>query len=129
MGASVGIRIELRTSYFDIMINCQMSQKLKLLGNGVFNHLTIILTISILHFNFWLKYNALCCISRHSLHHIHSSCRNILILVELSKTTKIKSHNTRNPKYIKVSGHDEYLITNTYAQGKGKSVRHKYQKI
>ena len=35
-------RIKLRTSYFDIMINYQLSQKLKLLGNFELNHLIII---------------------------------------------------------------------------------------
>ena len=37
--------IELRISCFDTMLNYRLSQKLKLLGNGEFNHLTIILTI------------------------------------------------------------------------------------
>ena len=33
--------IELRISYSDTMLNYRFSQKLKLLGNGEFNHLTI----------------------------------------------------------------------------------------
>ena len=37
------IRIELKIPYFDTMINYQMSKNLKLLGNDVFIHLTIIL--------------------------------------------------------------------------------------
>ena len=35
---------ELKTNNFDTLINYQLSQKLKLLGNDEFNHLTIILT-------------------------------------------------------------------------------------
>ena len=35
---------KLRTSYSDNIINYRLSQKLKLLGNSEFNHLTIILT-------------------------------------------------------------------------------------
>jgi hypothetical protein len=44
----VGIGFELRTTYSDTMINYQLSnsEKLKLLGNDKFNHLTIILTVS-----------------------------------------------------------------------------------
>ena len=41
------IEIKLRIFYFDTMINYRLSQKLTLLGNGEFNHLTIILTIII----------------------------------------------------------------------------------
>ena len=41
------IEIKLRIFYSDIMINYRLSQKLTLLGNGEFNHLTIILTIII----------------------------------------------------------------------------------
>ena len=37
--------IELRISYSNTMLNYRLSQKLKLLGNGEFNHLTIILTV------------------------------------------------------------------------------------
>ena len=37
--------IELMTSYFDTMLNYRLSQKLKLLGNGEFNHLIISLTV------------------------------------------------------------------------------------
>ena len=40
-------RIKLRTSCSNTMLNYQLSQKLKLLGNGEFNHLTISLTIYI----------------------------------------------------------------------------------
>ena len=39
--------IELKISYFDIMLNYWLSQKLKLLRYGKFNHLTIILTYTI----------------------------------------------------------------------------------
>ena len=39
------IEIKLRIFYSDTMINYRLSQKLTLLGNGEFNHLTIILTI------------------------------------------------------------------------------------
>ena len=35
-------RIKFRTSCFDIMMNYQLSQKLKLLGNFELNHLIII---------------------------------------------------------------------------------------
>ena len=41
------IEIKLRIFYSDIMINYRLSQKLTLLENGEFNHLTIILTIII----------------------------------------------------------------------------------
>ena len=34
-------RIKLRTSYSDIMLNYQLFQKVKLLGYGKFNYLTI----------------------------------------------------------------------------------------
>jgi hypothetical protein len=37
---------ELGTTYIDIMINYRLSQKLQLLGNGEFNHSTIIITKS-----------------------------------------------------------------------------------
>ncbi len=45
MGGRVETRFELKTTYSDIMINYQFSQQLKLIGNGKFNHLTIILTV------------------------------------------------------------------------------------
>ena len=38
--------IELKISCSDTMLNYRLSQKLKLLGNCEFNHLTIILTLS-----------------------------------------------------------------------------------
>ena len=41
------IEIKLKIFYSDTMINYRLSQKLTLLGNGEFNHLTIILTIII----------------------------------------------------------------------------------
>ena len=41
------IEIKLRIFYSDTMINYRLSQKLTLLGNGEFYHLTIILTIII----------------------------------------------------------------------------------
>ena len=44
MGDRVKTGIELGISYSDIVLNYQLSQKLKLLGNGKFNHLTISLT-------------------------------------------------------------------------------------
>ena len=37
--------IKLRISYSDTILNYQLSQKLKLLGNDEFNHLIIILTL------------------------------------------------------------------------------------
>ena len=43
--------IELRISCSDIMLNYRLSQKLKLLGNSEFNHLTISLTNTILPLN------------------------------------------------------------------------------
>ena len=43
MGGRVKVRIELMISCFDIMLNYRLSQKLKLLGNGEFNHLNLIL--------------------------------------------------------------------------------------
>ena len=42
--------IELRISYFDTMLNYRLSQKVKLLGNDEFNHLTINLTTLTLAF-------------------------------------------------------------------------------
>ena len=45
MGDRVKPRIELKISYYDTMLNYRLSQKLKLLGNGEFNHLTISLTL------------------------------------------------------------------------------------
>jgi len=44
VGGRAKIGIELKIFYSDIMLNYQLSQKLKLSGNGEFNHLTIILT-------------------------------------------------------------------------------------
>jgi hypothetical protein len=44
MGAGVETRFELKITYSDTLINYQLSQNLKLLGNNEFNHLTIILT-------------------------------------------------------------------------------------
>ena len=44
MGGRVKPGIELRISCSDIMLNYRLSQKLKLLGNGEFNYLTISLT-------------------------------------------------------------------------------------
>ena len=44
MGGRVKPGIELRISCSDTMLNYRLSQKLKLLGNGEFNHLTISLT-------------------------------------------------------------------------------------
>ena len=44
MGGRVKLEIELRISCSDTMLNYRLSQKLKLLGNGEFNHLTISLT-------------------------------------------------------------------------------------
>ena len=44
MGGRVKIGIELRLSYSDTMLNYRLSQKFKMLENGEFNHLTIILT-------------------------------------------------------------------------------------
>ena len=41
MGDRVKPRIELRISCSDTILNYRFSQKLKLLGNGEFNHLTI----------------------------------------------------------------------------------------
>ena len=43
MGSRVEIGFELRTTYSDTIINNQLFQKFKLLGNGEFNHLTNIL--------------------------------------------------------------------------------------
>ena len=47
MGGRVKIGIEFRIFCFDTMLNYWLSQKLKLLGNGEFNHLTISLTCMI----------------------------------------------------------------------------------
>jgi hypothetical protein len=48
---------ELRITPSDIMINYYLSQKLKLLGNDAFKHLTIILTIIIISFVYiWFSY-------------------------------------------------------------------------
>ena len=44
MGGRVNLEIELRIFYSDTMLNYQLSPKLKLLGNGEFNYLTISLT-------------------------------------------------------------------------------------
>ena len=44
MGGRVKLGIELRIPCSDTMLNYWLSQKLKLLGNGEFNHLTISLT-------------------------------------------------------------------------------------
>ena len=44
MGGKSGDYHLSRTICFDIMINYQLSQKLKLIGNDEFNRLTIILT-------------------------------------------------------------------------------------
>ena len=44
MGSRVKLEIELRISCSDTMLDYRLSQKLKLLGNGEFNHLTISLT-------------------------------------------------------------------------------------
>ena len=44
MGGRVKPGIDLRISYSDTMLNYQLSQKLKLLRNDEFNHLTINLT-------------------------------------------------------------------------------------
>ena len=44
MGGRVKPRIEFKISCSDTMLNYGLSQKLKLLGNGEFNHLTISLT-------------------------------------------------------------------------------------
>lgn len=38
------LKIKLKTSFSNIMINCQMPQNLKKLRNNKFSHLTIILT-------------------------------------------------------------------------------------
>ena len=48
MGGRIKSEIKLRIFCSDIMLNYQLSQKFKLLGNGKFNHLTISLTIIIL---------------------------------------------------------------------------------
>ena len=45
MGSKWEIGFELRISCSDTMINYRFSQKFKLLVNGEFNHLTIILTM------------------------------------------------------------------------------------
>ena len=45
MGGTVKTGIKLKISYSDTILNYQLSQKLKLLGNDEFNHLIIILTI------------------------------------------------------------------------------------
>ena len=44
MGGKVKPGIELKISCSDIILNYQLSQKFKFLGNGEFNHLTINLT-------------------------------------------------------------------------------------
>ena len=46
MGGRVETRIKFRISYSDIMIKYRFPQKVKLLGYGEFNHLTIILTVT-----------------------------------------------------------------------------------
>ena len=43
VGGGVETKFELRTTYFDTMINDHLSQKLKQLGNDEFNYLIIIL--------------------------------------------------------------------------------------
>ena len=45
MGDRVKPAIELKISYYDTMLNYRLSQKLKLLGNDEFSHLTINLTL------------------------------------------------------------------------------------
>ncbi len=45
MGDRAETCFELRITYFGIMINYRLFQKFKLLGEGEFNHLTIILTL------------------------------------------------------------------------------------
>lgn len=47
MGGRVKPEIELKISCFDIMLKYWFFQKLKLLGNGEFDHLTIFVTMSI----------------------------------------------------------------------------------
>ena len=47
MEGRVKLRIELKIFYSDTILNYRLSQKLKLLGDGEFNHLTISLTILI----------------------------------------------------------------------------------
>ena len=50
-GSRVEARFKLKTTCSDTMIYYRLSQRLKLLGNGEFNHLTIILTT---------RFNTLC---------------------------------------------------------------------
>ena len=45
MGGGVKAEVKLGISYSDTMLNYRLSQKLKLLGNGKFNHSTISLTL------------------------------------------------------------------------------------
>ena len=47
-GERVELGIELKSFCFDTMINYQFSQKLKLLENNEFNHLTIILILPLM---------------------------------------------------------------------------------
>ena len=44
MGGRMETGIEFKVLYFDTILNYWLSQKLRLLGNYEFNHLTIILT-------------------------------------------------------------------------------------
>ena len=98
MGGRVKPGIELKISCSNTMLNYRLSQKLKLLGNSEFNHLTISLTIRT-----WLTSNA----SSWSTHNVKGVPWHILFpfviwLIWKQQNQVVFSNKRVNPNLVKV---------------------------